>query len=186
MNEQEQFDNYKIMNLADLPDRYFVANEQKMNYLPENFLEFDQDSFTIAAKKKTSQSDLLGIEYQSLKDRYIATTNNFDNINNINETCEINEQDMDSGFRLTRQEYDRLVKREQLKQERKQMRQISQLENKSEITVNSSSNQNLRNIDIIKTTNHNNNNNNNTYHNVTAFGNDAKRISSKNSPVLSV
>ena len=101
MNEQEQFDNYKIMNLADLPDRYFVANEQKMNYLPENFLEFDQDSFTIAAKKKTSQSDLLGIEYQSLKDRYIETTNNFDNINNINETCEINEQDMDSGFRLT-------------------------------------------------------------------------------------
>ena len=64
------------------------------------------------------------------------------------------------------------------------MRQISQLENKSEITVNSSSNQNLRNIDIIKTTNHNNNNN--TYHNVTAFGNDGKRISSKNSPVLSV
>ena len=179
MNEQEQFDNYKIMNLTDLPDRYFVVNEQKLNFLPENFLEFDQDSYTIPAMKKTSKSDLFGIEYQSLQNRYEASGDN--NNNNCSEANDMNDPGIDSGFRLTRQEYNRLVMLEQQKQQRKQMRRsvASKSANKSETPIKSFSNQEPGNIDN-KVTNHNH------YTNHNAFCNDGKRISSKNSPVLSV
>lgn len=91
MNEQEQSDNFKVMNLTDLPDRYFVTNEQKTNLM--SLLDLEPDSFYIQKQRRTSRS--IYNKQSSFEDN--------------NETDDRDEEELQFSYPLNRQEFNRMI-----------------------------------------------------------------------------
>ena len=91
LKKQEQSDNFKVMNLTDLPDRYFVTNEQKTNLM--SLLDLEPDSFYIQKQRQTSRS--IYNKQSSFEDN--------------NETDDRDEEELQFSYPLNRQEFNRMI-----------------------------------------------------------------------------
>jgi hypothetical protein len=168
MNEQEQADIFKVMNVSDLPDRYFVYNEQKPNFLTPGYLELEPDPLPPLIEEciRNRPSDI-----------YFSPDNNNENENN---SCTNDKDDTDmchneSGYLLSRTDLSSLIQKKLIYQQKILTVPInSSCTNRSSISNLSSS-----------TTTNNNNNNNNILNQISLINNNNNNNkSSKNSPNL--
>lgn len=105
MNEQEQSDNLRVMNLADLPDRYFVVNEQKpVNQSVANLFDFDMDnlpSFDRHHRYNRRLSSQRASDAFFSQPFYFADYASFEEANNENE---LNDDDYNLACALNRKQ----------------------------------------------------------------------------------
>jgi hypothetical protein len=169
MNEQEQSDIFKVMNVSDLPDRYFVYNEQKPNFLTPGYLELEPDPLPPLIEEciRNRPSDI-----------YFSPDDNNNNNDNENNSCtNDNKDDTDmchneSGYLLSRTDLSSSLIQKKLIYQQK----ILTVPINSSCTNRSS----ISNLSNSTTTT----NNNNILNQISLINNNNNNKSSKNSPNL--
>jgi len=168
MNEQEQADIFKVMNVSDLPDRYFVYNEQKPNFLTPGYLELEPDPLPPLIEEciRNRPSDI-----------YFSPDNNNNENENENNSCTNDKDDTDmchneSGYLLSRTDLSSLIQKKLIYQQK-----ILTVPINSSCTNRSS----ISNLSSSTTTT---NNNNNILNQISLINNNNNNKSSKNSPNL--